>query len=165
MSDESQGSAHSEAGSATEAPPRDDAPSGAPAGAERPSREDVEAWMGSRLDEIGGAGVGKVEGAYVDKQSGAPEWILIRLGRFGRHCVVPAREAVGGVGHVWVPWDRNSVRRSPRVVPDGELTPEEELVLCEHYGIVAGRERAAELAGRPSEETSAVPLGSSPESG
>jgi hypothetical protein len=160
VSDESQESARSEPGSATEAPPRDDAPSGAPAAAERPSREDVEAWIGSRLDEIGGAGVGKVEGAYVDKQSGAPEWILIRIGRFGHHCAVPAREAVGGVGHVWVPWDRNSVRRSPRVVPDGKLTPEEELVLCEHYGIVAGRGRAVEVAGRPNEETSAVPLSS-----
>jgi hypothetical protein len=134
-------------------------------GAERPSREDVEGWIGSRLDEIGGARVGKVEGAYVDKQSGAAEWILIRIGRFGHHCAVPAREAVGGVGHVWVPWDRNSVRRSPRVVPDGELTPDEELVLCEHYGIVAGRGRAAELTGRPDDETSAVPLGSWPESG
>jgi hypothetical protein len=159
VSDESQDSAHSEAGSATEAPPHD-APSGAAAGAERPSREDVEAWIGSRLDEIGGAGVGKVEGAYIDKQSGAPEWILIRIGRFGHHCAVPAREAVGGAGRVWVPWDRDSVRRSPRIVPDGELTPEEERVLCEHYGIVAGRGRAAELAGRPNEETSAVPLGS-----
>ena len=127
---------------------------------ERPSREDVEGWIGSRLDEIGGAGVAKVKGAYVDKQSGEPEWILIRSGRFRHHRVAPAREAVGGVGHVWVPWDRDSIRRSPRVDPHGELTPDEELVLCEHYGIVAGRGRAAELAGRSDDETSAVPLGS-----
>jgi hypothetical protein len=159
MSGESRESERVEAGGAAEAPASGGAPSGAPPGPERPSREDVEGWIGSRLDEIEGTGVGKVQGAYVDRRSGQPEWILIRTGRFGHHRVAPAREAVGGVGHVWVPWDRSSIRRSPRVDPDAELTPDDELVLCEHYGIVAGRGRVAELAGRSDDETSAVPLG------
>ena len=126
--------------------------------AERPTRTDVEGWIGARLDEISGASVGKVEGAYVDEKSGLPEWILIRVGRFGHHCVVPAREAVAGVGHVWVPWDRNSIRRSPRVEPGGALTADEERQLCEHYGIVKGLGRNAELENRPRDETTVAPL-------
>jgi len=133
--------------------------SGPPEGSERPSRADVEGWVGARLDEISGTSVGKVEGAYADAKSGLPEWILIRVGRFGHHCVVPAREAVAGVGHVWVPWDRNSIRRSPRVEAEGALTAGEELQLCSHYGIVEGLGRAAELAGRPDDETTAASLG------
>lgn len=135
-------------------------PPATPAGAaERPTRADVEGWVGSRLDEISGASVGKVEGAYLDEKSGLPEWILVRVGRFGHHCVVPAREAVAGVGHVWVPWDRNSIRRSPRVEPGGALTADEELQLCDHYGIVDGLGRAAELDGRAGDQITVVPLG------
>lgn len=141
-----------DAGSSAEPPARP------PGAAERPSRAEVEGWIGARLDEISGASVGKVEGAYADESSGQPEWILIRVGRFGHHCVVPAREAVAGVGHVWVPWDRNSIRRSPRVEQGGALSVDEELQLCDHYGIVEGLGRAAELAGRPGDETTAVSL-------
>jgi hypothetical protein len=126
---------------------------------ERPSRAEVEGWIGARLDEISGASMGKIEGAYVDAKTGLPEWILIRLGRFGHHCVVPAREAVAGAGHVWVPWDRKSIRRAPQVQPGGPLNAEEELQLCEHYGIVEGTGRAADLAGRKGDEDTVFPLG------
>src|SRR5919109_2573515 len=98
----------------------DEAP-GAAEALDRPSRAEVEGWIGARLDEISGASMGKIEGAYVDAKTGLPEWILIRVGRFGHHCVVPAREAVAGSGHVWVPWDRNSIRRSPQVQRGGAL--------------------------------------------
>ena len=125
---------------------------------ERPTREEVQGWVGFRLDEISGAGMGKIEGAYVSEEGGRPEWILIRVGRFGHHTVVPAREAVAGVGHVWVPWDRAAIRGAPRVERGGALNAEEELQLCEHYGIVAGLGRAADLAEIPGETTTVVPL-------
>lgn len=162
MADEQDQSPEPQEASAGQAPDTAapaDPPQGADAGAAgRPSRADVEGWNGARLDEISGSGVGKVEGAYLDESSGLPEWILIRVGRFGHHCVVPAREAVAGVGHVWVPWDRNSIRRSPRVEPSGALTAGEERQLCDHYGIVEGVGRAAELAQRSGDETTAVSL-------
>ena len=69
---------------------------------DRPTREEVEGWVGARLDEISGASMGTIEGAFVSEESGRPEWILIRVGRFGHHTVVPARQAVAGVGHIWV---------------------------------------------------------------
>jgi hypothetical protein len=127
---------------------------------DRPTREEVEGWVGARLDEISGASMGRIEGAYVSEESGRPEWILIRVGRFGHHTVVPARQAVAGVGHVWVPWNRASIRGAPRVELGGALTAEEELALCEHYGIVKGRGRAAELAETPGEKTTVTPLAS-----
>lgn len=156
MADEPDTAAGAESGADAEssAGPR----AAAPGTVERPSREDVEGWVGARLDEISGVGVGKVEGAYVDEKTGMPEWILIRVGRFGHHCVVPAREAVAGVGHVWVPWDRNSIRRSPRVERGGALTAEEERQLCDHYGIVEGSGRAADLAERADDQITVVPL-------
>ena len=125
---------------------------------DRPTREEVEGWIGARLDEISGASMGKIEGAFVSEENGRPEWILIRVGRFGHHTVVPARQAVAGVGHVWVPWNRASIRSAPRVELGGSLNADEERQLCEHYGIVEGQGRAADLAETPGEKTTVTAL-------
>jgi hypothetical protein len=79
--------------------------------------EEVKVWIGFRLDEIAGAGVGKVEGVFVDESSGEPVWLLARMGRFGHHTLVPGRDAVEGVGRVWVPYTRDQIRRAPKVQP------------------------------------------------
>jgi hypothetical protein len=99
--------------------------------------------------------VGKVEGVYIDEASGEAEWLLARMGRFGRHSLVPARDAVAGVGHVWVPYGRETVRGAPRVEPGQPLDLDRELELCTHYGIG----RADELAGRSPQAITARPAG------
>jgi hypothetical protein len=122
----------------------------------RPGLEEVGGWSGHRLDEIAGASVGKVEGVFVDSESGEPEWLLARMGRFGHHTLVPARDAVEGVGHVWVPYTRDAIRRAPKVDPVASLTATAERALLDHYGI-GGAGRAAELAERDPEEVSVRP--------
>jgi PRC-barrel domain len=112
---------------------------------ERPGVEEIVGWVGSRLDEIGGATVGKIEGAYVDTETGAPVWLLVKVGRFGRRSLVPARDAVAGAGHVWVPYPRDLLRGAPRVEPGEPLDIERERELSSHYEFP----RAAELEGRP----------------
>jgi hypothetical protein len=112
---------------------------------ELPSADEIKRWAGSRLDAIGGGGVGKVEGVYVDAESGEPEWLLARIGRFGRHSLVPAREAVAAVGRVWVPYPRERVRGAPRVEPGEPLDIDRETELSAHFAI----DRADRLAGRP----------------
>jgi hypothetical protein len=114
---------------------------------ELPGVDEVRRWVGARLDEIGGARVGKLEGVYVDHRSGEPAWMLARMGRFGRHALVPARDAVAGVGRVWVPYAREQLRGAPRIEPGEELDLEREQELSSHYGIGRG----AELAARGSE--------------
>jgi hypothetical protein len=116
---------------------------------DRPSVEEVREWIGYRLDEGSGAGVGRVEGAYVDERGGGVEWLLVRQGRLGALCLVPAREAVGAAGHVWVPWDRATIRTSPEVDATAPLAAGRELELCAHYGIGGAMGRAGELAARP----------------
>jgi hypothetical protein len=112
---------------------------------ELPSVDEIKGWDGARLDEIGGASIGKVEGVYVDEQSGEPVWLLARIGRFGRHSLVPARDAVAGAGHVWVPYSRDVLRGAPRIEPREPVDMEREKELSGHYGIG----RATELSGRP----------------
>jgi hypothetical protein len=126
-------------------------------GAARPSLDEIRAWAGWRLDEIGGSGVGRVEGAYVDEGSGVPHWLHVRMGRFGHHTLVPAGDAVAGVGHVWIPYDRDTVRAAAKIDPKGPLAREQEIELCAHYGIGEGLGRAAELAVMPPGVSSARP--------
>ncbi|MDQ3728945.1 MAG: hypothetical protein M3355_05095 [Actinomycetota bacterium] len=112
-------------------------------------------WKGHRLDEMGGASVGKVEGSFVDEVTGRPEWLLARMGRFGHYCLVPARDAVAANGRVWVPYSRDQIRRAPRVEPGKPLDRDSEKAMLDHYGVgspLTGR--GAELSERkPDSET------------
>jgi hypothetical protein len=63
-----------------------------------PDAGEVRGWVGSRLDEIGGVTVAKIDGFLVDERTGRPEWLVVRPGRFGHHALVPAREAVEAAG-------------------------------------------------------------------
>ena len=111
---------------------------------------EVQGWQGFKLDDLGGSTVGKIEGVYVDEESGEPEWLLARMGRFGHHCLVPARDAVGAAGHVWVPYSREQIRKAPRMDAAGKpLELESEEALLEHYGVeTRAVGRGADLAKR-----------------
>jgi hypothetical protein len=99
-----------------------------------PDLDEIRSWSGHRLDDLSGAGVGRVQGPYTAESGGRPEWMLARMGRFGHYCLVPARDAVAAAGHVWVPYTRELIREAPRTEPGTRLTPEDEAELRSHYG-------------------------------
>lgn len=117
----------------------------APESITRPDADAVRAWTGHRLDELSGGNVGRVEGFFTDGSGGDPEWLLARMGRFGHYTLIPARDAVEGVGHVWVPYSRDQIRRAPRVDPNEPLNAATEKELLSHYGVSVSAGRAAEL--------------------
>jgi hypothetical protein len=119
--------------------------------------EDARGWSGLRLDELGGDTVGRIAGVLVDDHTGEPEWLLARIGRFGNHTVVPARDAVEGVGHVWVPYSREQIRRAPKMEPGASLTGEAERRLLSHYGIAGNAGRHAELDAGSADAVTARP--------
>ena len=128
-----------------------------PETASRPSAEEMRAWAGFRLDELGGSTVGKVEGVFVDQSSRAPVWLLARMGRFGHHTLVAGGDAVAGVGRVWVPYTRDQIRGAPKVNPSEPLTADAERRLLQHYRIAADNGRATEIADRDAADVTAKP--------
>jgi hypothetical protein len=88
--------------------------------------------QGHKLDEMGGAQVGRIESRV---SGGQTEWLLARMGRFGHYCLVPGRDAVAANGRVWVPYTRDQIRRAPRVEPQAPLDAESEQNMLEHYGL------------------------------
>ena len=123
----------------------------------RPELPEVLSWAGHKLDEMQGAAVGRVDGAYVDEASRQPEWLLVRMGRFGHHTLVPGRYAVAAAGRVWVPFGRDVIRRAPRVKAGAPLTKDEELALLAHYGVAAPTGRSADIAEREAGAVTARP--------
>ena len=134
---------------ADEEPAVDEVPSESGDSGEKLTVAEAQGWRGFKLDDVGGSTVGKIETVYVDEESGEPEWLLARMGRFGHHCLVPARDAVGAAGHVWVPYARDQIRKAPRMEPNKPLEREAEETLLEHYGVgTSAVGRGAELAKR-----------------
>lgn len=83
-----------------------------------------------------GEKVGSVEDIYLDRQTGEPEWVTVRTGLFGtKVSFVPIHDAERTEdGKIRVPFEKKPVKDAPRTEPDGELSPEEEQRLYEHFG-------------------------------
>ena len=110
-----------------------------------PELAEVAQWIGHRVDDVYGARVGRVEDVYVDTETGEPHWLLAKTARFGdEHALVPIDDTIAGAGHVWVPYERELIKRSgahPRGAP---LHKERELELCSMFGNPARADAIAE---------------------
>jgi hypothetical protein len=97
--------------------------------------DDLTEWAGLPLDDVHGVGVGRIESPLTGQRQAG--WLLARMGRFGHHTAVPARDAVEGVGRVWVPYSRDQIRHAPKLDAVESLDPLMERELLAHYGLSA----------------------------
>ena len=104
-----------------------------------PTIQDVQQWQGQTLTDNDGDKIGEIVDIYLDRQSGEPEWLAVKTGLFGSNLsFVPIREATDGGGSVKVPYEKSLVKDAPNVQADGELSPEEEQRLYQHYSLEFG---------------------------
>lgn len=124
-----------------------------------PSLAEARGWIGAELADIGGGGVGRVQGLYVDAASSEPSWLVAALGRRRgtRVVAVPLRGCAGAPFGVWAAYEAETIRSAPVVDPARPLRREHELTICAHFGIGEAVGRAAEVAGRPAEGVTATP--------
>jgi sporulation protein YlmC with PRC-barrel domain len=103
-------------------------------GGNKPSLNEALGWIGSRVDDIYGANVGRLDDVWIDPATGVPRWLLVNEGRFGgRTTLIPFEDATAGAGHVWVPYEREIVRAAPEIEPGAPLTHQVETSLRAHY--------------------------------
>lgn len=120
-----------------------------------PDLQQALGWSGFRVDDVYGARVGIVEDIYVDHDTDSPCWILVKMGRFSdAHALLPIRDAVAGNGHVWIPYEKDLIRRAPQVAAGMPITQELERALCVHYGVMSSR--GAEIAEVPASALTAA---------
>lgn len=126
-------------------------------GGNKPSLNEALGWIGSRVDDIYGASVGRLEDVWIDPGTGVPRWLLIKEGRFGgRTTLIPFEDATAGAGHVWVPYEREVVRDAPEIEPGAPLTQHVEGALRAHYSAnvptaISHGSQGAQAPARPAE--------------
>ena len=104
-----------------------------------PTIQDVQTWKGQTLFGPGDDKIGEIADVYLDRQTNEPEWLAVKTGLFGSNLsFVPIQDANTGGDGVTVPYDKAKVKDAPNVEADGELSPEEERRLYEHYGVSWG---------------------------
>ena len=97
--------------------------------------EEVGTWRGREAVGADGERIGKIDDIYLDRQSGEPEWAAVKTGLFGLNVsFVPLEGASASGDAVRLGYDKATVKDAPNVAPDGELSPEEERRLYDHYG-------------------------------
>ena len=98
--------------------------------------QDVQSWRGKKMVDPDDDTIGTIEDIFLDRQTGEPAWAAVKTGLFGlKHTVVPIRDAQPtDDGKIRVPVQKETVKDAPRIDPDGELGPDEERRLWEHYG-------------------------------
>ena len=97
--------------------------------------QDIETWRGRTLVDRDGDKIGKIEDIYLDRSSGEPEWVAVKTGLFGTNVsFVPIHDADTSGDDLRVAYEKDLVKDAPNVDPDGELSPEEERRLYQHYG-------------------------------
>ncbi len=122
------------------------------------SLDEVKAWMGYEVDDLGGERVGQAQGLFVDAQSGEPSWLVVRQGRVrGTLVAVPLRDCAAAAGRVWIAHERRAIREAPVVDPSRPLLREHELTIATHYGIGETLGRAAEVADRTESSVTSQP--------
>jgi uncharacterized protein (TIGR02271 family) len=97
--------------------------------------QELETWRGRTLVDRDGDKIGKIEDVYLDRNSGEPEWVAVKTGLFGSNVsFVPIRDASAEGDDVRVSHEKDLVKDAPNVEADGELSPDEERRLYQHYG-------------------------------
>jgi len=120
---------------------------------ELPTLEEVDAWDGAEVTELGGAKVGTAQGCFVDDDSGEPAWLVVKVEgrrrRGVRIVTVPLGFCAGAPFGIWVAQEGEKIAAAPVVDPARPLLREHELTICAHYGVSDEVGRGAEVAERP----------------
>jgi sporulation protein YlmC with PRC-barrel domain len=98
--------------------------------------ERLERWIDRSVVDARGRRVGTIADVYVDDSTGSPEWLAVMTGLFGsRISFVPLAGAVEEGQKVRIAYAKATVKASPEVSVDGQLTGMEEERLYRHYDL------------------------------
>jgi len=101
-----------------------------------PSPLEVRDWHELDVVSSDGGSVGKLIDVYVNNDTGEPEFLLVASGFLhNRLHIAPADGATRSDDTVTLAVTKDAVDHAPHIAADGELTPEEEGRLYEHYGL------------------------------
>jgi len=106
-------------------------------------KDQILQFRGQDLHDSNGDKVGSVEEIYLDDETGAPEWALVKTGLFGsKSTFVPLRDASTSDGTLRVAFDKATVKDAPKLDADGQLSQGQERELYQYYGLEYSERRS-----------------------
>jgi uncharacterized protein (TIGR02271 family) len=101
-------------------------------------------WRGRAIVDADGDKVGTLEELFRDEDTDQPEWAVVRTGMFGTKLSFLPIQGADPVGEdVRVPFSKEQIKDAPKIDDsDGQLSPDEEARLYEHYGMSYGERRS-----------------------
>lgn len=92
--------------------------------------------IGSNVIDSDGDKIGAVAQIYVDTTTGEPNWATVRTGLFGTsETFVPLGNASVEGDEIHVAFEKQFVKDAPRIDAVGDLSPEDERILYDYYGM------------------------------
>src|SRR6478609_4682014 len=81
-----------------------------------------------------GRWVGTVQRVHLNRTTGRPEWITVRVGRWvtTRH-VAPLAGSTLGRRALRLPYDRSAIRHAPPIMNADQMNVDEQFALYSHY--------------------------------
>ena len=79
-------------------------------------KDQILQFRGQQLYDADGDKIGAIEEIYLDAETDAPEWALVKTGLFGsKSTFVPLRDASDTGGALRVPFDKATVKGAPKM--------------------------------------------------
>ncbi len=98
------------------------------------STDEVMGWRSRKALDRDGDKLGTIEEIYLDAESGHPQWAAVKTGLLGSKLTfVPLEGARPQDDDVVLDWPKHVVKEAPSIDADGELSPEGEDRLYDHY--------------------------------
>ncbi len=98
------------------------------------STDEVLGWRSRKALDRDGDKLGTIEEIYLDAESGHPQWAAVKTGLLGSKLTfVPLEGARPQDDDVVLDWPKHVVKEAPSIDADGDLSPEGEDRLYDHY--------------------------------
>jgi hypothetical protein len=89
--------------------------------------------------------IGRIGQIYLDDETSEPTWVTVKTGLFGTsESFVPLFHARIEGNDIIVGYDEETIKNAPRIEPDDDLTPREELELFRYYSRSTVRDTTAQ---------------------
>ena len=108
-------------------------------------------YAGYTVRDLNGEKIGKVDNLFLDENDN-PEYVGVKMGFFGtKGTLVPldACTVDNSQGFIEVNQPKQAVKNAPSFDDDGQITPDYERRVREHYGLSASEERGSHGAYQP----------------
>jgi stress response protein YsnF len=100
------------------------------------SSEQISQVVGSTAYDVNGDKIGKIGQVYLDDSTGEPAWATVNTGLFGTHeSFVPVDDSAVTDSGTFLGHDKDKIKGAPQVAGDGHLSPEDEALLYDYYGV------------------------------